>query len=1449
MAIRSRLSDTAPASVTHVVPLPANRQNGDRVVVGFVNNNATTTATPSTGWVTDPAWTLGQGTSTNHRLTVVTRVLDGSANDALTMTMVDGGHGNVVEAAWDVICMQGAGALPTAQVQLASGGGNTGATGTATVTAITGLASGDYDSLIFLGIDNSDGEQHALTAIPSGWGNVTPPAPQAATLPVLAHSMDRSAAGVTGFSPGPITFDLQEQWLTAHVVIAAVPAPPAQTINPTTVPAPPAPPQPQVKVGFTIAPTPVPAPAPPPAPTVVPGPVNVFPTPVPSPPAPPAPKLAQVIRPATVPSAAAVYEPTIERRPRPPLRVDFWALADDRSILCPLPQPVGWDLSLIPGEDGAVRLEYPVDGLNFDVLDQRINRSRDLFVHIRTDGTAKNALGALLTARQGDEVSEDGTVTFTGTFLTALLREGWLPYNDADEKGETHFSAATAGAILGWILAATQAEGFCTDLHWSFTDTHDSRGTPWPANQRMSPTFSPGETPHSIAQELRSWGVAEFEVTTDLEVRLYVPDTVGVDHTLKDPPIVLRAGRDLVEAPRRTDVSDAATDLLVIGKDGVHVKLHDDTARARRGRRVGQVVSQGNLADTASATAYGTVELGRRIWGVDELTHELTFDPDHPTPLRELNPLDWVYSDRGRGFTGPPDRERISQLTISMRDDDYSGGVVLRDLIEERDVSLQQQIDRLKNGATVIGTSAPDNPDDGKPPAAPTGLVIGSDVAYQVPGDPLTYAEVTAQWQAVTTNADGTPATDISGYRVRWAYLGFDQVGGLPSSNPDGEPLAWYEPEGSPTTGLQLMWGTAEAGREIGVQVAAIDRSGLQSEWSTRVDITTQVDNTAPPAPSAPALSVWFRTIDAHYDGLGSAGEAMPDDTDVIEVWFSQTAAFSVPATVSDPVEFDPALTTPQHVANLQPIGGTWNQPNIPVGVGWYVAFRAIDRSGLASPLSPIAGPVTAQQLVQIDIGPNAIGHQQIIDLEVVRAKIADLAVNDAKIETLSVGKLITGTLQATVVLGSQIRTAPVGATTSRGEFDAAGLRLYNSSNQLTVNLNASTGTALITGTIQSALAGERWVMMPDGTLRLYPAAGNNYSQISNEGNDVVWRGPLDSNQRSGRVNVNMLGVGINFSREANLLENIRAELLVLDRQTRMTAPFMNFQVDERWSSPVGGVNSGRRIQFSTIDSSGNFITRSGMSYITDSNGNGGMVGNDTGFKFENFSGLGGRFAVTNGNMTDWGVGRALDWEKTSSETAKEEIEDVRAILDPVEVIRNARARKFKFNTGNPDEPVSVGVIAEELPEVLHRVARLPSGEESIGLSISSEMGVMWGALNQIFEQEIVSTSGTVVLDPGAFFPRGIFPPGATVEAPVTWESTPPAAPTGGFVQMHSSFIWAGKVAAWLKTGSVTATGAIVVFKNISNSNVVVGTSDTTRVSATAIGLGLYTPPYVPPEE
>jgi hypothetical protein len=1067
---------------------------------------------------------------------------------------------------------------------------------------------------------------------------------------------------------------------------------------------------------------------------VVPGPVFVQPTAIAPPPAPPAPKLNLVIRPQPVPDGSSVYEPTISVGIRPPLRIDFWALADDGSILCPLPQPTGWDLSLIPGEDGAVRLEYPADGLNFDVLDQRINRSRDLFIHIRTDGRASTALGAILTARQGDEVSEAGTWTFTGTFLTALLREGWLPYNDADEEGETHFSAATAGAILGWVLAATQAAGFCTDLHWTFTDEVDSRGVPWPTDQRMSPTFSPGETPHSIASALRQWGVVEFEVTTDLEVRLYVPDSVGVDHTTKDPPIVLRVGRDLAESPRRTDVSDAATDLLVIGKDGTYVTLHDATARARRGRNVGQVVSEGSLADQASATAYGTVELARRVWGVDEITHQLTFDPNHPTPLVELLPLDWVYSDTGGGFT-EANRERITQLTVSGSGDHYSGGAVLRDLISARDVSLQQQIDRLRTGSTIIGTSTPPASDT-VAPAAPDG-VVGNSIAYP-DGLGTTFAEVVVGWSPVTLNVDGTACTDLAGYRVEYAY----------SAAPD----AWLlgRDVGSPSA-TSTSFGDVQAGVDVRVRVFAYDRDGNTSPPSAVAEFTTANNLTPPPVPSTPAVASRLGVLFVTWDGLGSAGEAMPLDLDFVEVHVSATS------------EFTPDAST--YYDRLSPGGGTMPVTDLPYGETRFVRLVAVDKvrptPNRSQPSAQASG--VAAKVVSDDIFDGAVGHLQLASAAVQTINIDTAAVNDAQIGNVSAGKITAGVLSAAMTLSGIIRTDLTGR---RMEIDGNGWRSYKADGTtLFAELNLATETMLMTGTYRSGLTNERIFILPDGTLRIWGSAGADYGQLVNDGG--MWSGisRADGSGRRSRVDFAPDGLHIKYGTisQTGVVTQTRSQADFGLTYTVLNAPVTGIRVWTQFAPSDGTEN---RFHFVHADSSGD-ISDSVLHYVRNSERGGDPAILAPGFSPEG-SGItwsNNRITFTrgDGNATVPVYAASFNPE-ASTELAKREIAPIRHRdgLSSLDVVARIRSYTYVYDWDlNPVEPRTVplqrrqpdgsvkvenvpiditrseppqrhvGVIAEQLAAIAPDLVSMNRNGQ-LTVSLDARMGVLWDAVAQL---------------------------------------------------------------------------------------------------------------------
>jgi hypothetical protein len=550
--------------------------------------------------------------------------------------------------------------------------------------------------------------------------------------------------------------------------------------------------------------------------------------------------------------------------------------------------------------------------------------------------------------------------------------------------------------------------------------------------------------------------------------------------------------------------------------------------------------------------------------------------------------------------------------------------------------------------------------------------------------------------EAEAAISDPVVTDDVSGYRLRWANVGLGQIGGLPSSDPfEGDVLAYYEPQGSPTTATSLTFGDPGAGRDIRVQVAAFDRSGNQSVWSNPLTFTTALDNTPPPVTSAPQAATWFRTMDVYWDGLSVDGVEMltaAPDFDHVAVIVAQAASFVAPPMVGDPVAFDPLLTGAQWVANLYG-AGTYNIANLPVGVGWYVMFVAVDRGGNVSGESAITGPITAQRLVQIDIGPDAIGRAQIIDGEIVRAKIEDLAVNSAKIEEVQVGLLRAGTMTATVTNSGLFRTASTG---NRIEFDSAGLRLFRGTD-VVGRWQTTDASMLMTGVFQTGLTGERLMMFTDGTLRFYPVAGTNYSQISNFGNDVVWRGPLDANGRSGRFNVNVLGCGMNFSAETEIPNNLRSEVVCFDRRIRTRAPFTSFEIDGRLSTPA---NDQRRIQFSQLNSSGALITQSIVQYVMSTNSlGGGFSGQNAGIKFE-----GGQVLVCGDyQLNSFGPIRASDFTTPSSRVLKENIVDLPAALGArhIDIARQLRPVEFSYKVGvEGTRPRHIGMIVEEVADV-----------------------------------------------------------------------------------------------------------------------------------------------------
>lgn len=202
MTVRSRLAGSGAAATSHAVTLPTGVVTGDRLIVGFVNDDTTADPSVASGW-TQVGTTQDQGTTTNHSLSVWTRVATGS--DSLTVSLTAS-----QEAEWVAICLEGDGGTP--QFAFANGGNAT----TGAVTAITGLASGDYDSIIFLGLDNGGAVAQTVTP-PAAWASLTHSF--TSTDAIGCWSMDQAGVGVTGFSPANVTWTNAEQWITGHIVV------------------------------------------------------------------------------------------------------------------------------------------------------------------------------------------------------------------------------------------------------------------------------------------------------------------------------------------------------------------------------------------------------------------------------------------------------------------------------------------------------------------------------------------------------------------------------------------------------------------------------------------------------------------------------------------------------------------------------------------------------------------------------------------------------------------------------------------------------------------------------------------------------------------------------------------------------------------------------------------------------------------------------------------------------------------------------------------------------------------------------------------------------------------------------------------------------------------------------------------------------------------------------
>lgn len=1049
------------------------------------------------------------------------------------------------------------------------------------------------------------------------------------------------------------------------------------------------------------------------------------------------------------------------------LAISVYIVDPDDQHLIPLPDFTELTLSPQRNSPGSITLRYPSTGLNFPVLrDNTIDSDRDVEIEIWTSGTALGARRGYLQEAAGDDVAESVEWTFTGGFAELRLSEAivypqpktgvddlgeevkvarstvttaqWnqlveLGYtgrendeeeavyapslvvyavrngNDiphlADPKRELKFNAVTPGELVGFIMDQARARGTLDDIALDFTSERDTAGNLW--LKQITTKYSPGTGYNQILDKLVDLGLCEWAVAWDGTKRvlqLWIPEGRGQDRTVGLRPVVLRRGRNLTEAPRKWTVRDSATAVMAAGAEGIYVDETSLDAQSRRGRRIETAASGGNGLITEDAVEqYAETHLKSVTPGVMEVTHGLGFLTGEPRPVIAFDVGDWVYSQT----TTALDRLRVVQWTLTVSEGRRpEGTVTLNDAVQDYLVRLNNRLNAITSGETVVGTSEDPAEQNTGTPNPPTGLVISSG-AFNTGID--AYAVVNLGWAAPTTNTDNSALTDLSGFRVEWTE----------EANPDN----WRFAADVGAQATVAQWTTA-VGLPILYRVRAYNRRGVSSVWATgTTSHTTETDTDPPGVPSAPVGGGGLGLVDFRWDGLTE------DDADMLQAYPDLKW---VELHLSTSSLFTPDETTlADHIFGK----GTYTYSQLPDGTAlnyettYFCRLVAVDRLDNRSDVSG-QGSAIPGQVLSPDIFDGAVGSAKLADAAIVTAKIADLAVTDAKIQNLSVGKLTAGTLEASMILGTgKIATGTTGART---EIDSAGFRLYNSAGDMTVQLSSANGSAMITGEYRTALTtGLRLQFNTNGNnpdeIRFYPANTNQYGSMRT----VTSQSPLYPNQAGLTIRAHSnRGDGysgrLNVFPEYGSLEWGASYIQATENTVGFRAPRFHFGVI------IGSPDPALRIGMASA-STGEFTQRSVIEYRTWGNNQPAlMVPGLCGLGFEH-GGSPLRLGALNASMNGYVAFQCSELiESPSLRSAKRDFEEIDYEDGALGALRRAPVQKWRrideVRDHGDDAVVHIGAMVDDLPA---EVVRGDPDSDKMGIAVDSLLGLVHAAVVQ----------------------------------------------------------------------------------------------------------------------
>lgn len=616
------------------------------------------------------------------------------------------------------------------------------------------------------------------------------------------------------------------------------------------------------------------------------------------------------------------------------------------------------------------------------------------------------------------------------------------------------FAGESPGGIMEILLTAAQARGCFPNLSWSFTSGQDSSGAGW--TQGFTNAFSAGTDLMSLLVSLAQGGLCDFNMT-GTTLNMYNPNTTLA--TDRSSTIFLRRSRDIVTSPKSRDRTQIGTAMLAMGDNGLNIEVLAGTYGTLG--RYETSLQQSGVTDAATLTYFADQALG----AVDDQLVSLA--PVYAVDTTKGSPVPWVSYHPGDyisvDITGTPVKYRANQLAVQCGP---GGPTFVEPTLN--DVFYSQEIitsNKLQGAATglVSSVAAPGSPAPGPNPTMPAVPAFQTadifTASYYSPATGTTLAQLEIQW-TTPANTDGTTMIDGANYLVQYRL-----------SNTPLYPLKWTQVQGKPWNTIQgnpwtnvldtpqnQQWTTVQVdidsnnliiqglicGETYDFQIACTDVSGNTGAFSSVSQFVTATDSVAPQAPDAPTVFASMVAVQVYSDLGSSTGGTfnLPQDIDHLEVHYSYDPSFSPAPGVGSATYLGKLIATAGMVNGKIPAVGTFNMTTT---TGVYIKLIAVDSSGNVSPPSPGSG-VTAT------------------------------LIDDQHISSLSVSKLIAGTVSATIVLGGTITTSLTGQrvqmdSTGLNAFDATGSKIFSlsdSSPVLVLGANGASGNSITMDTSQA---------------------------------------------------------------------------------------------------------------------------------------------------------------------------------------------------------------------------------------------------------------------------------------------------------------------------------------------------------------------------------------------